>query len=78
MIYFMVREEVIITMDNKWRLCTLEMPEEEGIYEVRLVKVNDLLSSSIETIMEYDGYEWLLKVPMFINEYEVKAWRPRN
>lgn len=62
-------------MDNKWILCTLEMPDHEGIYEVRLVKKDDLLSAPIETIMEYDGFDWLLRVPTFINEYKVKAWR---
>lgn len=62
-------------MTNKWRLYSVEAPDKDGIYEVRLTKKYDLLSSHIETIMEYKNGEWLMRVPIFINEYNVSAWR---
>lgn len=62
---------------NVWRLNSIEMPSEDGIYEVRLNKKWDHLSSTVETIMEFENGEWLLRVPAFINEYVVTAWRYR-
>lgn len=64
-------------MKNKWVLNSIEQPEINGIYDVRLTKKYDILSSPIETLMEFKDGEWLLKVPVFINEYVVSAWRPR-
>lgn len=64
-------------MTNNWILYRLETPCEDGIYEVRLVEKNSLLSSPIETIMEYYNGEWLMRVPSFINEMRVEAWRYR-
>lgn len=61
----------------RWRLNSIERPDEDGIYEVRLTKRGDLLSSPIETIMEFIDGEWQLRVPMFINEYMVYSWRYR-
>lgn len=64
-------------MYNRWILCAIENPTEDGIYDVRLNKRTTYLDGSIETIMEFKNGEWLLKVPMFINEYYVNSWRPR-
>ena len=64
-----------ITMNNVWKLCKLELPEKDGIYEVRLNRVDSIIDPSIETIMEFKNGEWLLRVPMFINEYYVNSWR---
>lgn len=58
-----------------WKLYSLEEPDRNGIYEVRLEKKHDRLSSPFETIMEFINGEWDMKVPMFINEYKVVAWR---
>lgn len=65
-------------MINKWHMYSLEVPNQDGIYEVRLTKKYDLLSSPIETIMEYRNGEWIMRVPIFINEYTVYAWREMN
>lgn len=64
-------------MNDKWYLNSLEKPDSDGIYEVRLTKTDDHLSSPIETIMEFKNGEWIMRVPMFINEYTVYAWRFR-
>ncbi|MPM97340.1 hypothetical protein SDC9_144513 [bioreactor metagenome] len=64
-------------MTRVWRLCAIELPECDGIYEVRLSKRNDLLSPEIETIMEFKNGDWYLRVPEWINEYKVHAWRQR-
>lgn len=60
---------------NIWRLAKIEEPNKNGIYDVRLAKNEDLISPEVETLMEYKNGEWLMKVPMFINEYHVIAWR---
>mgnify|MGYP003530267576 CR=1 FL=1 len=64
-------------INNRWRLYSVEQPDEDGIYDVRLSKKYDPLSSPVETLMEYKDGEWLLRVPAFTNEYEVTAWRYR-
>ncbi len=64
-------------MTNRWRLYALEQPSEDGIYDVRLEKRFDSLAAPVETLMEYKNGEWLMRVPAFINEYVVKAWRDR-
>lgn len=63
--------------DRRWHLNYMEKPEVDGIYDVRLTKRHDLLSSPVETLMEYKNGEWLMTVPQFINEYVVNAWRYR-
>lgn len=62
---------------NRWKLYALEAPEADGIYDVRLEKTFDPLAAPVETLMEYKNGEWLMRVPAFINEYTVKAWRER-
>ena len=37
-------------INSRWHLYSLEKPEEDGVYRVRLTKRNDLLSSPIEYI----------------------------
>lgn len=64
-------------INNHWILYYIEIPSKDDIYDVRLTKKHDLLSSPIETIMEFKNGEWLLRVPAFVNEYEVSAWRYR-
>jgi len=64
-------------MKNNWHLCAMGNPESDGIYEVRLSKKDSYIDSPIETIMEFKKGEWLLRVPMFINEYYVNSWRSR-
>lgn len=63
--------------DNRWHLYSLEKPEEDGIYRVRLTKRNDLLSSPIESIVEYIDGEWIVRVPMLVKDYVVYAWAYR-
>ena len=54
--------------DNRWHLYSLEKPEEDGVYRVRLTKRNDLLSSPIESIVEYIDGEWIVKIPMLVKD----------
>lgn len=63
--------------NERWHLYAVEQPESDGVYDVRLTKKYDSLSSPIETLMEYKNGEWIFTVPMFINEYVVFAWRSR-
>lgn len=64
-------------MTNYWILCSLEEPDEDGIYEVQVAKKGDSLSCPSETIMEYYQGEWILRLATLINEdYRVIAWRP--
>lgn len=58
-------------------MSSMETPDKDDIYEVRLTKRFDHLSVPIETIMEFSNGRWLMRVPAFINEYEVSAWRRR-
>lgn len=62
-------------MTNKWHMNSIDKPDRDGIYEVRLTEKGDHLSSPIETLMEYRSGQWIMKVPMFINGYVVTAWR---
>ena len=64
-------------MKNVWKLCTLEQPPEDGIYEVRIQKKDSLISGYETTIMEYSTGKWLLRLPSLINEYKVVSWRYR-
>lgn len=64
-------------MSKIWHLYKMEEPDVDGIYEVRLVSRYDLISSPIETIMEYSNGEWFMRVPAWINEMRVEAWRER-
>lgn len=63
--------------NNTWHLFSVEQPESDGVYDVRLTKKYDLLCNPVETLMEYKNGQWLMKVPAFINEYIVSAWRYR-
>ena len=63
--------------NNRWHLYSLEKPEEAGVYRVRLTKRNDLLSSPIESIVEYIDGEWIVKIPMLVKDYVVYAWAYR-
>ncbi|MEE1517424.1 MAG: hypothetical protein UF228_07505 [Lachnospiraceae bacterium] len=63
--------------DNRWRLYSLEKPDKDGVYRVRLTKRNDLLSSPIESIVEYVDGEWIVKIPMLVKDYVVYAWAYR-
>lgn len=63
---------------NVWNLNSFGAPKNDGVYEVRLTKVDSLIDSEIETIMEFRNGEWLLRVPAFINEYKVSAWKEMN
>jgi len=60
-----------------WKLYAMERPTRDGVYEVRLRKIDSLIDSQIETIMEFRDGKWDTKVPMFINEYQVQAWRDK-
>lgn len=64
-------------INTLWHLYAIEKPEEDGIYRVRLTKRNDLLSSPIESILEYENGEWIVKIPMLIEDYVVYAWTYR-
>lgn len=64
-------------MTNIWHVYAIEEPPSDGIYYVRLEKKYDLLSVPVETLMEFKNGEWIMTVPQFINEYDVKAWKHR-
>ena len=60
--------------DSLWHLNLVEQPSEDGIYNVRLRKKDELLSNIIETIMEYENGEWIFTIPSFKHDYIVYAW----
>lgn len=64
-------------MSNVWRLCSLELPEQDGIYEVRIQKKDSLISCTETTIMEFIDGEWQLRLASLKNEYRVVSWRYR-
>ena len=61
--------------DNYWKLYKLENPPHDGIYQVRLCKIDGYLETHLEVLMEYWDGTWLMREPLFINDYYVNAWR---
>jgi len=62
-------------MENVWRLCTLEQPDKNGIYEVRLEEKDSSISNYETSIMEFKDGEWLMRLSHLINEFRVVSWR---
>lgn len=62
-------------MTNNWRLYRLEHPPCDGVYEVRLFKIDAHLDSAIDVLMEYENGTWMMRDALFINDYYVNAWR---
>ena len=60
-----------------WNLNSICEPSVDGVYEARMSKKEDRISGDIVTLLEYKNGQWIVTVPMLINEYFVYAWRER-
>lgn len=60
-----------------WKTFPLELPEQPGIYDVRVQDTLSRLSPSVEMLVEWNGRDWKFMDAMFKNSYKVFAWRER-
>lgn len=60
-----------------WTLNTLETPKQDGIYEVRVCKKNELLDCPLTMTGEFKNGEWVLKPVSDFKDHRVIAWRDK-
>lgn len=63
-------------MDKKfWKLCTLSLPTDSGMYEVRVAEKGDPLSCPITTTANFSADTETWNISREFCSHEVIAWR---
>lgn len=62
-------------MSNYWNLCTIRLPEKNGLYEVRVSDKYDYLSYDQKTTMIFEDGDWIYNETIDYEDYIVLAWR---
>ena len=60
-----------------WNLCTLGLPEEDGVYDVKIRLKGSCLNPELDTRLEFKNGEWV-DYTGILEKNIVIAWRPMN
>ena len=60
-----------------WNLCTLGLPEEDGVYDVKIRLKGSCLNPELQTRLEFKNGEWV-DYTGILEKNIVIAWRPMN
>ena len=60
-----------------WNLCTLGLPEENGVYDVKIRLKGSCLNPELDTRLEFKNGEWI-DYTGILEKNIVIAWRPMN
>ena len=60
-----------------WNLCTLGLPEEDGVYNVKIRLKGSCLNPELQTRLEFKNGEWV-DYTGILEKNIVIAWRPMN
>ena len=60
-----------------WNLCTLGLPEEDGVYDVKIRLKGSCLNPELDTRLEFKNGEWI-DYTGILEKNIVIAWRPMN
>ena len=60
-----------------WNLCTLGLPEEDGVYDVKIRLKGSCLNPELGTRLEFKNGEWV-DYTGILEKNIVIAWRPMN
>ena len=60
-----------------WNLCTLGLPEEDGVYDVKIRLKGSCLNPELDTRLEFKNGEWV-DYTGILEKNIVIAWRPIN
>lgn len=60
-----------------WNLCTLGLPEEDGVYDVKIRLKGSCLNPELDTRLEFKNGEWVDSTGI-LEKNIVIAWRPMN
>lgn len=61
-----------------WNLCTLGLPEEDGVYDVKIRLKGSCLYPELHTRLEFKNGEWVDYHTGILERNIVIAWRPMN
>ena len=61
-----------------WNLCTLGLPEEDGVYDVKIRLKGSCLNPESHTRLEFKNGEWVDYYTGILERNIVIAWRPMN
>lgn len=60
-----------------WNLCTLGLPEEDGVYDVKIRLKGSCLNPELQTRLEFKNGEWV-DYTGILEKNIVIAWRHMN
>ncbi len=60
-----------------WNLCTLGLPEEDGVYDVKIRLKGSCLNPELDTRLEFKNGEWV-DYTGILEKNIVIAWRHMN
>lgn len=60
-----------------WNLCTLGLPEEDGVYDVKIRLKGSCLNPELDTRLEFKNGEWV-DCTGILEKNIVIAWRHMN
>ena len=60
-----------------WNLCTLGLPKEDGVYDVKIRLKGSCLNPELHTRLEFKNGEWV-DYTGILEKNIVIAWRPMN
>ena len=61
-----------------WNLCTLGLPEEDGVYDVKIRLKGSCLNPELHIRLEFKNGEWVDYYTGILERNIVIAWRPMN
>lgn len=61
-----------------WNLCTLGLPEEDGVYDVKIRLKGSCLNPELHSRLEFKNGEWVDYYTGILEKNIVIAWRPMN
>lgn len=61
-----------------WNLCTLGLPEEDGVYDVKIRLKGSCLNPELHTRLEFKNGKWVDYYTGILERNIVIAWRHTN